>query len=138
VLVLVFAAQTGRSVANLLSGAGWLWPKGMRVFTSLLAVMGGDPLAGLDTMVGAPGWFTVVMVWGAEITAMTVVMYAVVIVLRHWGPGRLKGMATEKQVRQDLGLARLDRDKHLIRPDLYPSKQQPSKSRVSQFTKRVP
>ena len=57
--VIVIGIQLGRSVANLLAGAGWTWPDanagafpspiGTAVWTSLPGVLGGHADAGLPT-----------------------------------------------------------------------------------------
>ena len=52
----------------------------------------------------------------AGITLLTVWGWA------RWGPGRILGMATPTQVEHVLGVSRLRKVRHIIRPDLYPKK----------------
>lgn len=52
----------------------------------------------------------------AGITLLTVWGWA------RWGPGRILGMATPTQVEHVLGVSRLRKVRHVIRPDLYPKK----------------
>lgn len=124
-LTLVLAAlgvQLGRSLAHLSVGAGWTWPHGRTLFTSIPAVLAGQPAAGLNpapmpsaTPVAVTGWIITV-----ELVLLTIALIAAVVTLRRWGPGRLRGMATPTQARDTLGAIRLRRVRSIIRPDLYP------------------
>ena len=124
-LTLVLAAlgvQFGRSLAHLSFGAGWTWPHGRTLFTSIPAVLSGQPTAGLNpvpmpsaTPAAVAGWIITV-----ELVLLTLAATAAVLTLRRWGPGRLRGMATPAQARDTLGPVRLRRVRSIIRPDLYP------------------
>lgn len=114
--------QFGRSVANWAAGAGWHWPHGRQLFTSIPAVLAGNPIAGLipsptppATPAAVVGWIIIV-----EIVLSVIAFALAVWTLRRWGPGRLRGMATPAQARDILGPARLRRVRSVIRPDLYP------------------
>jgi hypothetical protein len=124
-MTLVLAAlgvQLGRSLAHLSVGAGWTWPHGRALFTSIAAVLGGEPTAGLNpapamaaTSGAVTGWIITV-----ELVLLTIALISAVVALRRWGPGRLRGMATPAQARDTLGTIRLRRVRTIIRPDLYP------------------
>lgn len=124
-MTLVLAAlgvQLGRSLAHLSVGAGWSWPRGRTLFTSIAAVLAGQPTAGLNpvpmpsaTPAAVAGWIITV-----ELVLLTIALIAAVVTLRRWGPGRLRGMATPAQARDTLGPIRLRRVRTIIRPDLYP------------------
>ncbi len=109
-----------RALANLLAGAGWAWPAGRALFTSLPAVMAGHPRAGLATAGGAASpalLYTVLTVIELAVTAATVL--AAWWVWRRWGDTAMKGMATPTEAEQILGLTRLRRHAAIIRPDLH-------------------
>ena len=105
-IVLVLGVHLGRGLANRFAGAGWP----------------GDAAAGLaasDRQLAAP---SAVLGW---IVAIEILLFATCAVLavfgmRRWGPGRRKGMATAADAETALGLSRLRRVRHIIRPDLYP------------------
>lgn len=134
VLGLAVGVQLGRSLANLLAGAGWTWPVDQATFwRTIPAVAGGDAAAGLPTQAGAstqpgspadlanelapPG-----LVWtGIGIVELLLLIgagWVAVGALRRWGPGRLKGMATRIEAEQMLGLTRLRKVSSIVRPDL--------------------
>jgi hypothetical protein len=125
-LTLVLAAlgvQFGRTLAHYSVGAGWYWPPGRALFTSIAAVLAGQPTAGLNpapmpsaTPATVAGWIISV-----ELVLLTIAVITAVVALRRWGPGRLRGMATPTQARDTLGPIRLRRVRSIIRPDLYPS-----------------
>jgi len=124
-LTLVLAAlgvQLGRSLAHLSVGAGWMWPHGRALFTSIPAILAGQPTAGLNpvpmpsaTPAAVTGWVITV-----ELVLLTIALITGLVTLRRWGPGRLRGMATPAQARDTLGAIRLRRVRTIIRPDLYP------------------
>ena len=125
-VTLVLAAlgvQLGRSLAHYSVGAGWTWPHGRALFTSIAGVLAGQTTAGLRptpavaaTPAAVAGWIVAV-----ELALLILAATAVVLALRRWGPGRLRGMATPAQARDTLGPVRLRRVRKIIRPDLYPS-----------------
>lgn len=109
-----------RAVANLVAGAGWAWPAGRALFTSLPAVLAGHPRAGLTgTGAGASPalLYTVLTVVEVAVTAGTVL--AGWWVWRRWGDTAMKGMATPTEAEQVLGLTRLRHHAAIIRPDLH-------------------
>jgi hypothetical protein len=122
VLVLVaYALQLGRSLANLLVGAGWAWPDRAGVWGSLPAVVGGDAGAGLDALQAPPAGPALVSVCVAvsELAVLAVLACSVKVVLDRWGPARVRGMASRTEAELLLGVSRLRRVRGVVRPDLY-------------------
>ena len=112
----------GRALANWAAGAGWTWPAGRALFTSLPRVLAGDPAAGV-TIHGLAAAPSAMFGW---IIAVQLVLLAVTITgtgwgLRRWGPGRMYGMASANEAEQLLGISRLRKVAHIIRPDLTPA-----------------
>lgn len=128
VLLSCLGVHLGRGIANWIAGAGWQWPRPAALFTSLPAVLGGHANAGLDTarLAAASPGTVVSWVVAAEIILLVAGAAATIVGLRRWGPGRLKGMATPAEAEASLGVSRLRRVRHVIRPDLYPSRPQPA------------
>lgn len=124
VFVLVVGVHVGRAMANLLAGTGWLWPESSELFRSLWAVLAGDSSAGLSVSAGAATsfasahetWLWVVL---TELVLLIVSTMALLVVLRRWGPGRMRGMATSAEAMQLLGARRLRRHRRIVRPDKY-------------------
>ena len=112
----------GRALANLTTGAGWTWPVGRGLFRSLPQVLSGDAAAGLEHVPAATASSTCVIGWILTVELLLAVGLGVgaVIVLRRWGPGRMKGMASPAQAESILGVTRLRKVSQIIRPDLYP------------------
>ena len=54
-----------------------------------------------------------------EVAVTAALAGVAVVALRFWGPGRLKGMASRTDTEHLLGVSRLRRVRHVIRPDLY-------------------
>ena len=120
-LVVVYAGQVGRSVANLLAGAGWAWPSQAGVWRSLPGLAGGHAGTGLTGLASAPAgpvllWVCVVVV---EVTALFCLGWAVKAGLDRWGPTRVRGMASRAEAEALLGVSRLRRARFVVRPDLY-------------------
>ena len=130
--VLVIGIQLGRSVANLLAGAGWTWPDadagafpspiGTAFWTSLPRVLAGNAGAGLpspapDDLAGRG------LVWGSialtEPTLLAATIRVGVWAYQRWGPGRMRGMATAAEAEKLLGVTRLRKVAGIVRPDLY-------------------
>lgn len=116
----LIGVHLGRALANLTAGRGWTWPDSRRLFTSVPRVLAGDSTAGLDGIPagGAPaagllGWVIVV-----EVLIVVTLTVTAVWVLRRWGPGRMKGMATPAEAEATLGVTRLRKASAIIRPDL--------------------
>ena len=113
----------GRGAATWLTGAGWVWPKnGTGSTASLVGLLTGHRAAGLTTA-DAPGlpassvvYLVVVL---AEVAWLIVSLLGVGIWWRTWGPGMREGLADRFEVEKVLGLSRIRRDRHVIRPDLY-------------------
>jgi hypothetical protein len=120
-LLLVLGVHVGRAVANWSVGGGWRWPVASSLFSSLPAVLGGDADAGLGSALPTAATPDQVMGWVIAVEALVMILGLVIAIysLRRWGPGRLKGMATPTEAEASLGLSRLRRVRHVIRPDLY-------------------
>jgi hypothetical protein len=130
--VVGLGVQLGRSVANLLAGAGWTWPDpnggtfsspiGTAFWTSLPGVLTGHSEAGLPSPdpSGLAGsglvWISLAL---TEMTLLTVTIRVGVYAYQRWGPGRMRGMATSTEAEKILGLTRLRRVAGIVRPDLY-------------------
>ena len=130
--VIVIGVQFGRSVANLVAGAGWTWPDadagafpspiGTTFWTSLPGVLGGHADAGLPT--GTPDDLAGRgLVWGSlaltELALLVAAIWLGVWASQRWGPGRMRGMATATEAEKLLGLTRLRKVAGIVRPDLY-------------------
>lgn len=124
-LGLAVGVQVGRSVANLLAGAGWTWAVDQAAFwRSIPAVAGGDAGAGLDPGTSSQSDMAPpALVWTGigivEVLVLVAAGWAAIWGLQRWGPGRLKGMATRPEAEQMLGLTRLRKVSSIVRPDLY-------------------
>jgi hypothetical protein len=114
--------QLGRSLANATAGAGWAWPSGRALYTSLPAVLAGDPTAGL-ALAGGAASLANLQAWLIVTQLVILAGYTTALVWagRRWGPGRMKGMASPAEAEEVLGLTRLRRNATLIRPDLHPT-----------------
>ena len=109
----------GRAFANLTTGRGWTWPDSRRLFTSVPGVLAGDSTAGLSSPAGgAPAAGVLGWVIGVEVLIVVTLTVTAVWVLRRWGPGRMKGMASPAEAEATLGVTRLRRVSAIIRPDL--------------------
>ncbi|WP_232550086.1 hypothetical protein [Propioniciclava soli] len=122
--VLLYGVHLGRALATLLAGHGWHWPAPTELVTSIPAVLAGNPHAGLPVGALPPAASAPVL---ACVIALEVVLLAGIIATTawgwgRWGPGRMLGMATPAQVENVLGVSRLRKVRHIIRPDLYPKK----------------
>lgn len=137
VLGLVLGVQLGRSLANLIAGAGWTWPAaasgassgpdvpspvGAAFWRSLLGVLSGDAGAGLAEPaphgLAGPGlvWTSVA---ATEAAILSVLVWAGVQAYLRWGPGRLRGMAKRAEAEAILGVTRVRKVAGIVRPDLY-------------------
>lgn len=122
-LLAVAGAQLGRSLANWFAGADWHWPQGRTLLTSIPAILGGNATAGLTPTPHPVASPTAVIGWiiAVELILLATVFTGTLLALRRWGPGRMRGMATPTEVETVLGVSRLRRVRHIIRPDLYPT-----------------
>lgn len=119
-LLLLLGVHLGRSLANALSGNGWLFVDRAQLFSSLGGIFAGNADAGLAGVQhpAGPGllWSCIGILELAVLVACTV---ALKVGLDRWGPGRLQGMATPSEAEELLGLSRLRKHAKVIRPDLY-------------------
>jgi hypothetical protein len=119
-VLLVVGLQTGRSLANLVAGNGWVFIDRADLFTNLGGLLSGQADAGLS---GVRHPASVSLMWLCVTVAEVLVVIACVAVtkaaLDRWGPGRLRGMATRAQAEALLGRNRLRKHAKVIRPDLY-------------------
>lgn len=119
--VLAAGVHLARALANLVTGHGFTWPTDHeQVILSLPAVVAGDASAGLPA--GSTGADPVIL-WVTLGLVESLLLASLVTAGAHaytrWGPGRPRGMATPAEAQQLLGLARLRRNRAMIRPDLY-------------------
>lgn len=135
-LVIVIGIQLGRSLANLLAGAGWTWPAadgganagafpspiGTAFWTSLPGVLAGHAEAGLASPAPS-GLAGSGLVWTSlaltELTLLTATIWVGVYAYQRWGPGRMRGMATAAEAEKILGVTRLRKVAGIVRPELY-------------------
>lgn len=112
----------GRALANWFAGAGWSWPTPGALLPSLFAILAGDPTVGLATPPDNPASAAAVIgcIIAVEALLIAALAASAVWMLRRWGPGRLRGMATAAEAEAILGLSRLRRVQPIIRPDLGP------------------
>lgn len=119
-LAAAIGVQVGRGLATWFAGGGWAWPASRALLTSIPAILAGDPAAGLTpppeiaaTPGAAVGWIIAVeTLFAVALGVLTA------LILRRWGPARMRGMATPAQVEAALGLRRLRNHRRIIRPDL--------------------
>ena len=115
---LVVGVHLGRALALVVAGVGWRWPVPALLFRSVPGVLAGDAAAGLAVPV-PPVAALAVWVTVAELVVLAVLATAGVLVVRRWGPGRLRGTASAAECAALLGRARLWRARRIIRPDVY-------------------
>jgi hypothetical protein len=119
-LALILGVQAGRSLANLVADNGWVFVDRVALFTTLGPLLGGQADAGLPT-VARPA--SVELLWTCiglvELLVAVAIGWAVKFGLDHWGPARLRGMATAAEAEALLGRTRLRRHAKVIRPDLF-------------------
>ena len=139
VVVIVAGIQLGRTVANLLAGAGCTWPAsdattgtgvetgspiGTAFWTSLPGVVGGDSAAGLSPGTApSDGLADPGLLWASvtatELILLTLTAWAGIWLYLRWGPGRMRGMATVAEAEKLLGVTRLREVAPIVRPDRY-------------------
>ena len=122
-LLAVLGAQTGRSLANWFAGADWHWPQSRTLLSSIPAILAGNPTAGLTPKPSPAATSGAVIGWiiAVELILLATVVTGTLLAVRRWGPGRMRGMATPAETETVLGVSRLRRVRHIIRPDLYPA-----------------
>ena len=116
-----FGVQAGRTLAYCQAGAGWHWPTGRALATSIPGILSGHPAAGLNpepTVLLGSG---VVLGWvlATEVVLFAGMLAAVLLLLRRWGPSRVRGVATPAEAEAVLGISRLRKQRAIIRPDLH-------------------
>lgn len=111
--------QFARSLANWAAGAGWVWPTGKALYSSLPAVLEGHPQAGV-ILHSPPASQAVLYGWiiTAQLLLAAATILAALCIHRRWGAGRMKGMASGAEAEAVLGVTRLRRNSAVIRPDL--------------------
>ncbi len=138
---IVLGLQLGRSVANLVAGAGWTWPDldagqftspiGTAFWTSLPGVVTGDSSAGLAEHEASSGRLAgPSLTWGCliatELLLAVALGWVAIVILQRWGPGRMRGMATSAEAERMLGVTRLRKVAGIVRPDLHGKHARPS------------
>lgn len=125
VAILLYGIHIGRGVATWFSGHGWVWPSPPALVSAIPGVLAGDAHAGLvGAILPADAAIPGVVAWVVitESVLLSLITVASVWCWVRWGPGRMLGMATPSQVENVLGVSRLRKVRHIIRPDLYPKK----------------
>lgn len=120
-VVVVWSWQVARGLVNWAVGAGWVWPAQSQLFASIPGLLQGDARAGLTytgPVAAAALLWSVMAVF--TLLAVMVVGWGGVYGWRRWGGGAMRGMATTAEAHQLLGVDRLRRVRHIVRPDLYP------------------
>ncbi len=139
-LVVLVGLQLGRSLANLIAGAGWTWPApdqgatapspiGAAFWASLPGILTGDAGAGLPaadpTALAGP-----VLLWlcmgACELALMTTAALTLGYGWRRYGPNRVRGVASRTEAESLLGVSRLRRVAPLVRPDLHGKRARPA------------
>ena len=110
-LMLVLGVHAGNGLAHLTAGYGWIWPQQQDLFSSIPAVLTKTDAAS----VGVGGWILAV-----ELLNIAGLSWAAITTWQRWGSDRLIGMATPEQAEQVLGVRRLRKVAHVVRPDLHP------------------
>jgi hypothetical protein len=136
-LVIVAGIQLGRSLANLVAGAGWTWPAidtasatgpfpspvGGAFWSSLPGVLAGHAGSGLSPSPPASDLAARPMLWGCLLLTELLLLAGCGWVgawgYQRWGPGRMKGMATAAEAETLLGITRLRKVATYVRPDLH-------------------
>ena len=138
VLLLATAGiQLGRSLANLVAGAGWTWPTsatarasgpfpspmGSAFWSSLPGVLAGHTDAGLPQGAPASHLAAPAVLWACLVASELLLLagcgWVVARGYQRWGPGRMLGMATAAEAEAVLGITRLRKVAQYVRPDLH-------------------
>ena len=135
-LGIVVGIQAGRTLANLVAGAGMTWPAadsaiGGASFPRRSGQRSGPACPGSSPETPppacpprcptelAPPWLVWAAVAGIELVFLSLTTWIGVKCYTRWGPGRMRGMASAAEAEQLLGLSRLRRVSALVRPDIY-------------------
>lgn len=117
----VAIAQFGRSLANLMATGHWYWPSNLfNSVVSLPAIVAGDGSAGLAPVPpsAAPAWLVIVTIVVMELATIFGIVFAAVAINAKWGKGAVRGLASDSETEEVLGVSRLGRNAAVIRPDL--------------------
>ena len=120
-LVVVGGLQAGRSLANGLTVGTWRVAPIESWVSTVPGLLSGSAAAGLDPepdLVASPAllWVVTGLV---ELVVLTGAVYGVRRGWERWNPWRPRGFADPADIDRILGLHRLRRAAHLIRPDLH-------------------
>ena len=140
-LVATAGIQLGRSLANLVAGAGWTWPAsdtanapasasgtfpspfGSAFWSSLPGVLAGHADAGLSPAPTTSDLAAPEALWGCLVVTELLLLAGCGWVgargYQRWGPGRMMGMATAAEAETLLGVTRLRKVAKYVRPDLH-------------------
>jgi hypothetical protein len=120
-VLIIFGAHLGRAIANVVAGCDWRFPNRVDLFSSLPGVLRGDAAAGLISLDGpvASQSSLLMCVAATELILLAVTVLLLKWCLDRWGPGRMRGVATAGEAERLLGVARLKRNRRIVRPDLY-------------------
>jgi hypothetical protein len=123
-VVVVVGLQTGRTLANGLATGHWQVATPDTWAVTAPDLLAGDAAAGLEPrphLVTSPA-----ILWTLTALVEAVLLALTVLVLRwgwrRWSPWRPHGFASPADVDRVLGLPRLRRTAHLVRPDLHHQK----------------
>lgn len=121
-IVLGIGIHVGRTIANGVTGHGWGFTRRDELVTSLPPLLRGDSTAGVDLTTGADERALWVSIGAVELGTIVLLVCAALIVWRRWGPTRVRGMANAAEAETLLGVSRLRRHAHIVRPDLHTAK----------------
>lgn len=119
-VLLVLAVHAGRTLANGTSVGEWAFTPREELFTTLPALLAGDARAGLPPGPAASQGALFVWVVLCESVTCASLLWSALSLLRRWGPGRVRGMASRAETERLLGLRHLRATAPLVRPDLHP------------------
>ncbi len=96
-LLLVLGAHGGRAAANLAAGRGLTFPPTTELFPASIGLLHGDAAAGLDNPPAKAASPRSLQAWivASEVLVLALSAWVGVIAYLRWGPGRMKGMATQ-------------------------------------------
>lgn len=124
VLLLFLGVHLGRAVANVWAGAGMTVPPSQNLVTSWPAVLNGDAGAGLAPRPESVATSGALRFWIVVVEALFLagLLWLGWTAWVQWGPGAIRGVATREEVEKVVGRRRLQKQAHVIRPDLYTKK----------------
>jgi len=133
VMVAVVGVHLGCSIAIMTAGHGWHWVPNAELFRSLPGIFTGHPAAGLTGVPANAADPVATTVW---IVVCLLVLFALAgwggrAAWTRWGPSRMLGMATRDEAQAVLGVTRLHKNRHIIRPDLYGKRRRPFEQKAA-------